>query len=622
MGFFDEADDGDIFGKASKGAGAGGAAPSKTKAAPAPKAKAKFASVDDDDDDNMFDDFLVEPLEKETAPAAAPPPPAPAAAASEKPAATAAGPSTSTAVTAAGAGELDDDTALLDDDGNLLQDAEPDQGLPLAAEDEALHPVDGAAGQVATVEDPQPTEQQPMEQPPPAKELQQDPVAAQAAQPMLGQEAQPQEQDQQQQPLTADVAYGLMDGRHEARDAAQLISSVGGTVAPAEPAAPEPPEVAFGAAAASDAAAGPGTAAMLHSGPSVAAAQRAGRAEDGGVLIALPPARPPQVTHGSAEASADHVGTVSAVNISATVPAAGVEIPAPENRDVSATGEQVQELNLNGGGTAEQPTAAVANNPTGGLSFQPPRPPSGSTGSVPMSTPVHTPAPTLFGPALTPASTFSLPVLPLVSPVTDAPMSSYAAAAGAPMVPAPAAAGNRASQLGASATGPAAASTPPGLRPAAWAGGCGADPGPGGSASGGGGAALAASLEPSPGAAVPPDGSGGSLASTLNDPIKALEMMFLEAQSMRDQLMDLRVAGAVLSNRMVRLDNPMLRDRLSGLKREAAEALRISDALAVELLPPPPPAPAPTAGAGAAMEGGAGPGAEAAIDVAGRAFSE
>eukprot|EP00198_Chlamydomonas_reinhardtii_P000792 XP_001690127.1 predicted protein [Chlamydomonas reinhardtii] len=91
-------------------------------------------------------------------------------------------------------------------------------------------------------------------------------------------------------------------------------------------------------------------------------------------------------------------------------------------------------------------------------------------------------------------------------------------------------------------------------------------------------------LAPPPAAAAPP---GANLAVRLGDPIKALEMMLLEAQAMRDEVLDLRVQAALTSNRLVRLDNPMLRDRISRLKAEAAEALAANERLVADLMLPP-----------------------------------
>ncbi len=54
---------------------------------------------------------------------------------------------------------------------------------------------------------------------------------------------------------------------------------------------------------------------------------------------------------------------------------------------------------------------------------------------------------------------------------------------------------------------------------------------------------------------------------------------------MRDKAMDLRVQSAVLSNRLVMLDNPLRRDKITRLKAEAMEALRTNAALWAEVLP-------------------------------------
>ncbi len=46
--------------------------------------------------------------------------------------------------------------------------------------------------------------------------------------------------------------------------------------------------------------------------------------------------------------------------------------------------------------------------------------------------------------------------------------------------------------------------------------------------------------------------------------------MILESQSMREEVMELRVKAALASNRLVRLDSPMLRDRVAALRQQAA----------------------------------------------------
>lgn len=48
---------------------------------------------------------------------------------------------------------------------------------------------------------------------------------------------------------------------------------------------------------------------------------------------------------------------------------------------------------------------------------------------------------------------------------------------------------------------------------------------------------------------------------------------------MRDQSLDLRVQTAVLSNRLVCLDNPMLRDRITVLKAQTHQELRAYEEL-------------------------------------------
>ncbi|GLI60608.1 hypothetical protein VaNZ11_002755, partial [Volvox africanus] len=89
---------------------------------------------------------------------------------------------------------------------------------------------------------------------------------------------------------------------------------------------------------------------------------------------------------------------------------------------------------------------------------------------------------------------------------------------------------------------------------------------------------------------------GTSIAAVLGCPMKALEMMILEAQAMRDQALELRVQSAVLSNRLVRLDNPVLRDRITAAKAEAMALLHANEQLLADLVPQPPPAAVTPAG--------------------------
>lgn len=80
----------------------------------------------------------------------------------------------------------------------------------------------------------------------------------------------------------------------------------------------------------------------------------------------------------------------------------------------------------------------------------------------------------------------------------------------------------------------------------------------------------------------------------LNSPMKSYNnptnarfpcrQMILEAQALRDQIMDRRVQSSILSNRLVRLDNPMLRDRIAALKAEAEAALQSNARIHEELL--------------------------------------
>ncbi|KAK9907621.1 hypothetical protein WJX75_007110 [Coccomyxa subellipsoidea] len=58
---------------------------------------------------------------------------------------------------------------------------------------------------------------------------------------------------------------------------------------------------------------------------------------------------------------------------------------------------------------------------------------------------------------------------------------------------------------------------------------------------------------------------------------KQLEMMMLEAQKMRNGAMELRVLTAIAANRMTRLDNPIMNNKLMALKSEADELLRSED---------------------------------------------
>lgn len=55
--------------------------------------------------------------------------------------------------------------------------------------------------------------------------------------------------------------------------------------------------------------------------------------------------------------------------------------------------------------------------------------------------------------------------------------------------------------------------------------------------------------------------------------------MHVEAQQMREQLIDLRVAAALASSRLVRVDNPVLHDKLADLR---AKAMRVMQEVAAD----------------------------------------
>lgn len=58
---------------------------------------------------------------------------------------------------------------------------------------------------------------------------------------------------------------------------------------------------------------------------------------------------------------------------------------------------------------------------------------------------------------------------------------------------------------------------------------------------------------------------------------QSVAQMMLEAQKMRDGVMELRVLTAIAANRMTRLDNPIMNNKLMALKSEADELLRSED---------------------------------------------
>lgn len=48
--------------------------------------------------------------------------------------------------------------------------------------------------------------------------------------------------------------------------------------------------------------------------------------------------------------------------------------------------------------------------------------------------------------------------------------------------------------------------------------------------------------------------------------------MLLEAAEMRENIMELRVNAAITSNRIARMDNPIIRAKIVGLQRKMAQA--------------------------------------------------
>ncbi len=51
----------------------------------------------------------------------------------------------------------------------------------------------------------------------------------------------------------------------------------------------------------------------------------------------------------------------------------------------------------------------------------------------------------------------------------------------------------------------------------------------------------------------------------------------LEAQKMRDGALELTVLTAIAANRLTRLDNPIMNNKLATLQREAEELFRAED---------------------------------------------
>lgn len=50
--------------------------------------------------------------------------------------------------------------------------------------------------------------------------------------------------------------------------------------------------------------------------------------------------------------------------------------------------------------------------------------------------------------------------------------------------------------------------------------------------------------------------------------------MMLEIERMHDEVLECRVDVAISSNRLTRLDNPIVHDKLRALRREADEAMQ------------------------------------------------
>lgn len=52
-----------------------------------------------------------------------------------------------------------------------------------------------------------------------------------------------------------------------------------------------------------------------------------------------------------------------------------------------------------------------------------------------------------------------------------------------------------------------------------------------------------------------------------------LVQMFLECQKMHDEVLEVKVQAAITSNKLLRIDNPIMNDKLASLKRKADECL-------------------------------------------------
>ena len=62
----------------------------------------------------------------------------------------------------------------------------------------------------------------------------------------------------------------------------------------------------------------------------------------------------------------------------------------------------------------------------------------------------------------------------------------------------------------------------------------------------------------------------------------AVPQMLLETELMRDEVLDLRVRLAINNNRLVRLDNPIVADRIGQLQQEAGRALQAFNVAALD----------------------------------------
>ena len=59
--------------------------------------------------------------------------------------------------------------------------------------------------------------------------------------------------------------------------------------------------------------------------------------------------------------------------------------------------------------------------------------------------------------------------------------------------------------------------------------------------------------------------------------MSACMQMLRETEKMQDEALELKVAAAIVSNRMIRLDNPIINSRLTAMKAQADAIMRCEE---------------------------------------------